>query len=66
MARSIRLSFDTSQEVPSVLSITLLFSLAFLVAWLSVTMGDHIVAQAQISPVLGLRAAEELGGGAVR
>jgi hypothetical protein len=55
MMKPIRFFFDSSPEVSSALSLALIFLLAFVVAWFSVTLGQNIVDQAKNSPALGLR-----------
>ncbi|MBP6975548.1 MAG: hypothetical protein KBB51_01815 [Candidatus Moranbacteria bacterium] len=56
MTKFTRLFFDSSQEVSGALSLTLIFLIAFVVAWFSVTAGKNIVDHAKYSPSLGLRA----------
>ncbi|MDQ5976574.1 MAG: hypothetical protein QG664_487 [Patescibacteria group bacterium] len=56
MSKFTRLFFDSSQEVSGALSLVLIFLIAFVAAWFSVTAGENIVDHARTSPSLGLRA----------
>ncbi|MBP9801799.1 MAG: hypothetical protein KBC83_04010 [Candidatus Moranbacteria bacterium] len=55
MTKFIRLFFDSSQEVSRALSLVLIFLIAFVVAWFSVTAGQNIVDHAKNLSALGLR-----------
>ena len=56
MLKITRLFFDSSQEVSGALSLTLIFLIAFVVAWFSVTAGQNLLDYTRGSSSFGLRA----------